>query len=239
MTPREASQAQIAGARDKAGRFCYDYPRPAVTVDIVLFAFLADELQLLLVTRAKEPFANHWALPGGYVGIDEPLEVAARRELREETGFEARNLEQLHAFGAPDRDPRGRTISIAHLALASADAVAQTPPRAADDAADARWWCADRLPALAFDHAHIITLARTWLCASLDQPETARALLPATFTLSALQRLHERILGVSLDKRNFRRRQLGRGLLQETANLSTGGHRPPLLYRFAPANDAD
>ncbi len=238
MTPRQSTRAQAAAVADATGRYCYDYPRPAVTVDIVLFAFEAADLQLLLVARAKEPFANQWALPGGFVEMDEPLDAAARRELLEETGFSAHYVEQLHAFGTPDRDPRGRTISIAHLALASAEEVAQMPPRAADDAVAARWWGIDTLPSLAFDHAQIVTLASDRLRASIERPETSRALLPATFTLSTLQRLHERILGVSLDKRNFRRKLMDSMWLQESGDYSTAGHRPARLYRFAPATDA-
>jgi 8-oxo-dGTP diphosphatase len=140
----------------KARRYCYAYPRPAVTVDLVLFSQQRPR-QVLLVRRRQPPFAGAWALPGGFVQENEPLEVAARRELYEETGLRMGELEQLQAFGDPGRDPRGWTISIVFWGVLAAEAVRL---RAGDDAAEAAWHPLTRLPALAFDHAHILAVAR-------------------------------------------------------------------------------
>ncbi len=133
---------------------------PAVTVDIVVVAKRAGRQQVLLVKRKNPPFEGRWAIPGGFVEPHEPLEAAARRELREETGAEPRHVEQLHAFGAPGRDPRGWTISIAHLAVSAADEVELRDLRAASDAAEIGWFDLDAPPPLAFDHAEILAHAR-------------------------------------------------------------------------------
>lgn len=137
-------------------RFCYEYPRPAVTVDIIVITRDARP-RVLLIRRKLPPFAGMWAIPGGFVNMDEALEDAARRELHEETGIKSARLQQLATFGDPDRDPRGRTISIAFLTRVHASAV---QPRGADDAAEAAWHDLHRLPPLAFDHRQILKLAR-------------------------------------------------------------------------------
>lgn len=142
-----------------SGPFTYDYPRPAVTVDVVIVT-REDRPRVLLIRRKQEPFAGSWALPGGFVEMDEPLDAAARRELREETGLEANNLVQLHTFGNPERDPRGRTISVVYLAAVDFDAV---QPHADDDAAEVGWFALHRPPTLAFDHQSILAYARKYL----------------------------------------------------------------------------
>jgi 8-oxo-dGTP diphosphatase len=136
-------------------KYTYDYPRPAVTADVVLITE-DQEPRVLLIRRKADPFAGMWALPGGFIDMDESLETAARRELHEETGVTVEDLEQLHTFGDPGRDPRGRTISVVYLAIVNA---ATVQPQAADDAAEAGWHPLDRLPALAFDHAEILAYA--------------------------------------------------------------------------------
>jgi 8-oxo-dGTP diphosphatase len=136
--------------------YTYDYPHPAVTVDIVVIRNGGGEPQVLLIRRAQEPFKGKWALPGGFVDIDEDLERAARRELEEETGLKGIPLKQLHTFGAVDRDPRERVISVAYLALVSEAVEA----RAGSDAAAADWFPLAALPALAFDHGEILDLAK-------------------------------------------------------------------------------
>jgi 8-oxo-dGTP diphosphatase len=141
--------------------YTYDYPRPAVTVDVVIVT-REERPRVLLIRRKHDPFAGMWAIPGGFVNMDEGLEDAARRELREETGVQARRLEQLHAFGDPGRDPRGRTISVAYLAQVDHG---RLKPRAADDAAEVAWHPLHRPPRLAFDHAAILALARKRLAA--------------------------------------------------------------------------
>jgi 8-oxo-dGTP diphosphatase len=138
-----------------AGKYVYEYPRPAVTVDIVIVT-RSPKPRVLLIRRRNEPFAGCWALPGGFVDMDETLEAAARRELLEETGVHAKDLVQLHTFGDPGRDPRGRTISVAYLAVVNAD---KLKPHAADDAAEVGWFSLTRPPSLAFDHREILAFA--------------------------------------------------------------------------------
>ncbi len=135
----------------------YPYPRPALTVDVVLIKEGDDGPEILLIQRNHPPFAGHWALPGGFVDENEPLEEAARRELFEETGLKPLGLRQLRAFGDPGRDPRGWTVSVTFWARIEGDLT----PRAGDDAAAARWWPLDNLPPLAFDHADIVRQAKT------------------------------------------------------------------------------
>ena len=137
-------------------KYTYDYPRPAVTVDAVIVTREAKP-RVLLIRRKHEPFAGAWALPGGFVDMDETLEESARRELREETGVEVGELEQLHTFGDPGRDPRGRTVSVVYLGRADPR---QVKPQAQDDAAAVAWHSLRRPPRLAFDHAEILAMVR-------------------------------------------------------------------------------
>ncbi len=165
----------------------YRYPRPSVTVDVVLFAVRDARLELLLIQRGNEPFAGRWALPGGFLDMDEELEAAARRELLEETAVRAGALEELGAYGTVGRDPRGRTISVAYLAL-----VCGAPPVAiaGDDASSARWVRADRLPLMAFDHRRIVKDALRRLDRMIfDLDADLVRLLPRRFTASELRAL--------------------------------------------------
>jgi 8-oxo-dGTP diphosphatase len=148
-------------------KFTYDFPRPAVTVD-VLIVTRENNPRVLLIRRKHEPFAGKWAIPGGFVNIDEPLEAAARRELAEETGLRVHKLEQLHTFGDPSRDPRGRTISVVYLAQVNPT---KLKPKAADDAADVGWHRLRQPPPLAFDHAIILAFA----CRRLKELSTTKA----------------------------------------------------------------
>ena len=141
------------------GKYVYDWPRPAVTVDIVIVT-REKKPRVLLVRRGQEPFKGMWATPGGFIEMDESLEDAARRELLEETGVRMAKLTQLHTFGDPDRDPRGRNIAVAYLAIVDPD---DLRPRAGDDAADVGWFSLARPPKLAFDHKHILAVARQHL----------------------------------------------------------------------------
>src|ERR1051326_4404938 len=134
----------------------YDFPRPSLTVDVVLITE-EPRPRVLLIKRKSAPFAGRWAFPGGFVDENEPLEAAARRELKEETGLEVESLEQLHAFGDPGRDPRGWTVTIAFIGRVDAGKVT---PVAADDAEEAEWHLVDSPPPLAFDHAEILAVAR-------------------------------------------------------------------------------
>jgi 8-oxo-dGTP diphosphatase len=141
------------------GKYVYDYPRPAVTVDVVIVTHEARP-RVLLIRRKHEPFKGCWAIPGGFVEMDEPLDAAARRELFEETGVRTKDLVQLHTFGDPYRDPRGRIISVTYLALLDAD---RLQPRAGDDAAEVGWFSLRQPPKLAFDHKDILAVARKYL----------------------------------------------------------------------------
>ena len=216
------------------------FERSSVTVDVVAFTARADRLHVLLVRRGVWPFAGRWALPGGFVRGDEDLDAAARRELCEETGLAgAAYLEQLYTFGAPDRDPRTRVISVAYYALLPGpdSGLPVIEPQAGTDAAEARWWPVEAVLAgeepLAFDHNEILAFALARLRAKLGYTSVAYALLPEEFTLSELQRVYEIILGRALDKRNFRKKMLAAGILEATPRQKReGAHRPAQLYRF-------
>ena len=209
----------------------YEFPHPAVTVDIVVFTAIDGILNLLLVERAEWPYRGRWALPGGFVEIDESLKRAALRELREETGARAAFLEQLGAFGRPDRDPRERVITVAYVALLPADRLTL---RAGSDARSVRLFDVDALPELAFDHATIVQRARARLRKELDESLIARELMPAIFTLPELQRVTEAVTGESLDKRNFRKKVRALGIVEATGRKSCGSaQRPAMLYAVA------
>ena len=150
------------------GRYCYDYPRPAVTVDIVLLGHDGKTLRTLLIQRAHEPCAGAWAFPGGFLEMDESVDAAARRALLEETGIsQLAFLTPLAVFGEVNRDPRGRVISLAHIGLVKWPA----PAKGSDDASEATWFPVHELPPLAFDHQAIWEAASHWLnVVQLDEP---------------------------------------------------------------------
>ncbi len=209
--------------------YCYDYPRPMVVVDCVVFGLDGERLKVLTIQRRQAPFAGQSALPGGFVDMDEPLEAAARRELEEETGLRGVFLEQLYTFGDPGRDPRGRAISVAYYALVN---LAEHPARAGDDAAMTRWMDVSRARRLAFDHDRILAAALARLRAKLRYQPIGFELLPQKFTLSQLQSLYETVLARPLDKRNFRRKILAMELLTPLGETQRGRHRAARLYRF-------
>lgn len=210
----------------------YEYPHPAVSVDIVVFTATEGMLNVLLIERDEWPYAGCWALPGGFVEIDESLKRAALRELREETGVRAGFLEQLGAFGRPDRDPRERVITIAYVALLPTERIRLRP---GSDARAARLFSADALPELAFDHGKILNRARARLRAELDERRIARELMPPTFTLSELQRVAQSVSGGTLDKRNFRKKVKSLGIVEATGRKTReGSQRPAMLYRACP-----
>jgi 8-oxo-dGTP diphosphatase len=213
--------------------FLYEYPRAALTVDCVVFGFDAGELKALLIERGLEPFKGKWALPGGFVRVDETLDAGARRELEEEAGIKNVFLEQLYTFGEVERDPRERVVSVAYYALVK---LAAHETKAATDAADARWFPVSKIPELAFDHAEILAMALSRLKGKVRYEPIGFELLPPKFTLSELQHLYEAVLEVNLDKRNFRKKVLGFGLLIPLRETQMAGrHRPAQLFRF----DAD
>jgi len=210
--------------------FTYEYPRPSVTVDCVVFGVDEQTLKILLIERDVEPFRGEWALPGGFVRLDEDLESAARRELAEETGVTKLYLEQLYTFGAVERDPRGRVITVSYYALVR---LAEHRVKAATDARNAAWVAIDDLPRLAFDHRKIVEVARDRLRGKVRYEPIGFELLPRKFTLTQLQTLYEIVLERSLDKRNFRKKILGMDLLVDLEEFEAGvAHRAARLYRF-------
>jgi len=210
--------------------FSYKYPRAALTVDCVVFGFDEGELKVLLIERALEPFKGRWALPGGFVRVDETVDDAARRELSEEAGLKEVFLEQLYTFGTVNRDPRERVVSVAYYALVK---LAAHDTKAATDAADARWFPISKVPKLAFDHAPILATALTRLKGKVRYQPIGFELLPPKFTLSQLQHLYEAVLETELDKRNFRKKVLSFGLLAPLKETRMSGrHRPAQLFRF-------
>ena len=207
----------------------YEHPHPAVTVDVVVFTIRDRKLKLLLVRRGGEPYRGKWALPGGFIQMDEGLDAAARRELQEETGVSGVFLEQLYTFGEPKRDPRERVITVAYYALIPSD---KLQLRAASDAEAVGWFAMDELPKLAFDHAEIVSAAHQRLVAKLDYSTIAFAFMPKRFTLSELQEVYEIIRQEEVDKRNFRKWILSLNQIEETAEERRGGiHRPAKLFR--------
>ncbi len=213
-------------------KYTYDYPRPALTVDIVVFTIQENQLHVLLIQRAEEPFIGMWALPGGFVRMKESLEEAAYRELEEETGVKEAYLEQLYTYGDPERDPRGRVVTVAYFALIPADASVNFTK--GSDVTATRWFPIDEIPPLGFDHTEIIAYALRRLRYKLEYTAVGFELLPEEFTLSELQATYEIILGEEIDKRNFRRRILQADVIEATANMRTGEGRPARLYRYRP-----
>lgn len=212
--------------------YSYDYPRAALTVDCVVFGLDASEadLQVMLIRRRLPPFKGRWAMPGGFVHIDESIDEAARRELQEETGLTNLYLEQLYTFGALGRDPRERIVSVAYYALVR---MSDHHVQAATDAADAAWFSVHDVPSLAFDHDEIFSVALERLRGKVRYKPIGFELLPDKFTLTELQQVYEAILGTKLDKRNFRRKVQKTGLVLETGEVQKDvAHRAAQLFRF-------
>jgi 8-oxo-dGTP diphosphatase len=211
--------------------YSYKYPKSALTVDCVVFGYdNKQELKVILIQRDIPPFEGEWALPGGFMGLDESLETAAIRELKEETGIEDVFLEQLYTFGDVKRDPRDRVVTVAYYALINLN---EQTIKATTDARDAAWFSVSKMPKLAFDHQKIFQVALTRLKGKVRYEPIGFELLPKKFTLSQLQRLYETILEQPLDKRNFRRKILKMGLLIDLNEMQTGvSHRAARLYQF-------
>ncbi len=198
--------------RSQEGQFCYRYPHAAIAADCVIFGFDGKGLKILLIERGNEPFKDYWALPGGFMRIDETIEEAAARELEEETNLSNVYLEQFKVYSTVKRDPRERVVSIAFIALVKPE---DCMVIAGDDAAKAVWYDEDRLPALAFDHALIIREAREYLKDMLYHKPIAFELLSKTFTLSQLQTVYEVINQATYDRRNFMRTAIEADVITE------------------------
>lgn len=207
----------------------------AVATDVVALALGADatdptRLRFLSVRRQRPPFAGAWSLPGKMVRPEEDVEEAARAALAAAGVRQLGHLEQLATFGSPDRDPRGRVVSVTYLALLPRPATAADP---AGDGKEARWLATQNPPSLAFDHAAILASAVERLQGKLSYSTVAHGLLDEDFTLTELQAVYEAVLGREIDKRNFRKRVLSLGMLVETGGQRRGPHRPAQLYQFA------
>ena len=210
------------------GTYTYDYPRPAVTTDCVIFGYDGKELKVLLIERGIEPFKGCWAFPGGFLNMDEDALAGARRELKEETGLENAFIEQFHTFSEPGRDPRGRVITVAHYALVKIQEV-----EGGDDAAQARWFPIGEVPPIAFDHDRILRMAMSRLKEKIHFEPVGFELLPDVFTMPQLQNLYEAILEVHFDRRNFASKMLKLGILEDTGDRPAGASsRIPVSYRF-------
>jgi 8-oxo-dGTP diphosphatase len=228
----------------------------SLTVDVVIFSLRPrqlpawdqdeaqghanHELQVLLVRRARQPFENYWALPGGRVHANESLEESAHRQLLEKTSLKASYLEQLYTFGRKERDPRGRTVSIAYYALVRTD---REKVAAGRDTAEARWFPVDALPVeMGFDHKEILSYALWRLRNKIKYANIAFQFLSPTFTLTQLREVYDLIQGRHAKKEdpaNFKRKVEASGAIIETNERLEGGrHRPPRLYR-AVLNDQE
>lgn len=212
----------------KKGTYSYDYPRPAVTTDCVIFGYDGKTLKVLLVERGIEPFKGCWAFPGGFLEMDEDALTGARRELKEETGLDQAFMEQFHTFSEVGRDPRGRVITIAYYALVKISDV-----RGGDDATRAEWFSLADVPPLAFDHDRILRMATSRLRERIHFEPVGFELLPEIFTMPQLQNLYEAILEVRFDRRNFASKMLKLGILEETGERPKDAARSvPVRYRF-------
>jgi len=210
--------------------YTYEYPRPSVTTDCVVFGFDGTQLGILLIERGIEPFKGKWALPGGFLRMDETAEEGAKRELLEETGVDNIFIEQIGCYSDVNRDPRGRVITIAFNAL-----VRQSDYQiiGGDDAASAKWFSMNEVPSLAFDHDHILRDAFKRLKERIHFEPIGFHLLDEKFTMSELQTIYESILEVHFDRRNFQKKLLTLGYLIQLNEKRIGtAHRAPTLFKF-------
>ncbi|MBI5065310.1 NUDIX hydrolase [Candidatus Woesearchaeota archaeon] len=208
----------------------HKYPKPSVTVDIVIFTVQNDELRVLLVKRKADLKKGEWALPGGFIRLDESLEESAKRILEQKTGVKDVYLEQLYTFGDPFRDSRGRVITVAYFALIDSEKMKIKPT---EEVADAQWFSVYNYPPLAFDHKKVLDYSLTRLRSKLEYTTVGFQLLPQKFTLTELQKLYEVILAKTLDKRNFRKKIASLNLVEQTKETKMEGvHRPARLYKF-------
>jgi 8-oxo-dGTP diphosphatase len=232
--PRQ-SEKEFLATYDASG-----FDRPSVAVDVVLLSATEGHLWSLLLRRDAHPHRGRATLPGGFFGIDESLDDAARRVLAEKTGLEGVFLEQLYTFGAPQRDPRTRVISVAYYALVPRERLATLAPEATVVRLRVDWEGETGGPValsngwpLAFDHADILGMAVKRIRGKLDYSPIGFQLLPEKFTLLELQRVHETVLGRPVNKDSFRRRMLASGQLEATGESQRDVvHRPAELYRF-------
>lgn len=207
----------------------HKFEKPSVTVDIVIFTIQERELKVLLVKRDIEPFKGKWAIPGGFVRIHESLEDAAKRELEEETGVKDVYLEQLYTFGDPNRDPRGRIITVSYMALVNSDKIKL---KATADVSEAQWFPVKKLLNLAFDHKKILTYALKRLRWKFEYTTVAFSMLPDEFAISQVRYVYEIVFDKKFDKRNFAKKLLSLKILQGKRIKIDVSYRPPKLYKL-------
>jgi 8-oxo-dGTP diphosphatase len=184
--------------------YCYEYPRPAVTVDMAVFTLVGAEIRVLMIRRKHDPFAGHWAIPGGFLDLDEPPDRAALRELREETGLDhVEHVAPIGFFGAVDRDPRGRVISLAHVGVTRWPA---STVQGADDASEAAWLEPGEIDQFAFDHKQMLAQALLWLVFQIQNGPVGLTLLSEEFTSADVKDLHQAIGGTPQAANAWRRR---------------------------------
>lgn len=211
-------------------KYCYKYPRPALTADCIIFGFDAGELKILLIERGLEPFKGKWAIPGGFLNMNENADDCAKRELYEETGLQNVFMEQLYTFSDAGRDPRGHVVTIAYYALVK---LSDYSVKAGDDAKNAQWFGISQIPPLAFDHDQVLKVALSRLRSKIRYQPIGFELLPDKFTLPDLQNLYEAILEVKIDRRNFRRKIIQTGLLIDHDESVKGmPHKGAKYYSF-------
>jgi len=203
-----------------------NYEKPSITVDMVIFTFDENTLKVLLIKRNIEPSKGGWSLPGGFVQINESLEDSAKRILHEKTGVKDIYLEQLYTFGDPDRDSRGRVITVSYFALINPQKLEFSSPVVSE----AQWFVVKRIPTLAFDHKKILDYAIQRLRWKFEYTPVAFSLLPKKFALSELQNIYEIVLDKKFDKRNFTKKLLSLNILKEEGRKTDVSHRPPMLY---------
>lgn len=211
-------------------KYSYEYPRPAVTTDCVIFGFDGGELKVLLIERAIEPYKGCWALPGGFLEMEESADDCARRILQKETDLTNIYLEQLYTFSDIKRDPRFRVVSIAYYALVK---MSDFQTKAGMDTSNIKWFNLSEVPELAFDHNRILATAQERLKGKIKYQPIGFELLPERFTLPDLHRLYEIVLQTQLDRRNFRKKMLSFGLLVDLDEVKQDvPNRAPKIYRF-------
>lgn len=207
------------------------FNQAAIATDVVMFTVHNQQLKVLLIEMKKKPFIGAWAVPGGMVNPDESVDASAQRHLSNKAGLTDIYLEQLYTFGAVDRDPYGRVVSVAYFSLIPDASRFQI--KTTRDYADISWHPADHLPKMAYDHRAIIKLALERLRSKLEYTNVVYSLLPSEFTLAEMQQVYEIILGKKLDKRNFRKKIQSLDLIAKTGQKTAGeAHRPADLYRF-------
>ena len=214
----------------------HDFDVPLMTVDMSIFSVINERLQVLIVKRAQYPSKGKWALPGGFVDIkkDKSLDETAKRKLKTKTGVAAPYVEQVETFGGPKRDPRGWSVTVAYMALISAEGVELVSDEASEEVI---WVPVDEVRGkykLAFDHQEIFEVCMERLKSKVQYSSLPVNLLPKVFTLTELQQTFEIVLGQTVEKKSFRRRILDAGILEETGEMKTGSSRPAKLYRAIP-----